>query len=63
MVFYFDKKANFCTILNPWNDPRRKNQWKQKQTFTIDEFFNAFSYMSYWQIKTNTFLDNKSIRS
>ena len=50
-------------VLNPWNDPTWKRQWRQKQTFTIDEFFQSFSYMSYWQIKTNTFLDNKGIPS
>jgi len=55
-----DSKWNIktITVLNPWN---AKWSWKNYMSFTLDEFFKAFSYMSCWKIKTRTFLGNKAI--
>jgi hypothetical protein len=53
-----DSKWNIktITVLNPWNT---KWSWKNYMSFTPDEFFKAFSYMSCGKIKAKTFLDNK----
>ena len=47
-------------VLNPWN---AKWAWKNYQDFTPNEFFNSFSAMSCWKIKTNNFLDQKSLQA
>lgn len=47
------------TILNPWNTDRKP--WWNYQDFTLNEFFQAFSYMSCWKIKTSEFLNEKSL--
>ena len=44
-------------IRNPWNDQYR--DWKWDISLTLNDFFNAFSYIEVWKIKTDTFLDNK----
>lgn len=46
------------TVLNPWN---REWNWKNYQDFTLDEFFQSFSFISCGKIKTKTFLDEKSM--
>ncbi len=43
------------TVLNPWNSARW--DWKQYLTFSLDEFFKAFSSMSCGTINTSTFLN------
>lgn len=48
----------WITVLNPRNS---EWDWNNYLNFTVDEFFQAFSYMSCGKIKTETFLDNKSI--
>jgi hypothetical protein len=44
-------------IRNPWNDQRR--DWTWDLSLTMNDFFNAFSYIEVWRIKADTFLDNK----
>ena len=44
-------------IRNPWNDQYR--DWKWDLALTLNDFFNAFSYIEVWRIKADTFLDNK----
>ena len=46
-------------IRNTWNDQHR--DWKWDLALTLDDFFNAFSYIEVWRIKADTFLDNKWI--
>ena len=55
-----DSKWNIKSlkVLNPWNDWRQG--WKYLD-LTLDEFFQAFSYMSCGTINMQTFLDNKSM--
>jgi hypothetical protein len=56
-----DKKGEIksITLLNPRNNKR--GPWHQYQNITLNDFFNWFSYMSYGKIKTNTFLNDKSV--
>jgi len=44
-------------IKNPWNDWRR--DWHWDLSLTLNDFYNAFSYIEVWKVKTDTFLDNK----
>ena len=44
-------------IRNPWNDQFR--DWSWDLSLTLNDFFNAFSYIEVWRIKADTFLDNK----
>lgn len=55
-----DSSGNITSIrvLNPWN---KQWAWKNYQDFTPQEFFNSFSAMQCWKVKTKTFLDNKGI--
>ena len=46
------------TVLNPRN---KKWDWKNYLNFTLDEFFQAFSFISCGKIRTNTFLDSKGV--
>lgn len=50
-------EVSSITVLNPRN---AKWQWKNYQTFTLDEFYKSFSAIWCWKIKTKDFLNNKS---
>ena len=49
----------YINVKNPWNDQRKA--WGSDLSLTLNEFFNAFSYMWVWKIKVDTFLDNRWI--
>lgn len=46
-------------ILNPWNTDEKP--WWNFQDFTLNEFFQSFSFVSCWKIKTKEFLNEKSL--
>ena len=48
---------SFINVKNPWNN--RYKAWGADTKLTLNEFFNTFSYMWAWKIKTDTFLDDK----
>lgn len=48
---------SYVNVKNPWND--KFQAWGAASRITLNEFFNTFSYMWAWKIKTNTFLDDK----
>lgn len=48
--------VNYVYVKNPWNN--KKKVWGSELKLSLNEFFNAFSYIWAWKIKVDTFLDD-----